>query len=159
MALLPLLDTNPIVRHVVGDHLDHTPRATAMFERIARSELRVRTTDTVIFEAIFTLEKLYKITRTAIRDALLAILRLPDVVLPGKVHYERVFDLWLQHRPLSFADCYHAAMVKRGAASAIISFDRGFDRLATVTRIEPQASAAYFRARYTSVRTRLSRSA
>jgi len=149
MALLPLLDTTPILRHVLNDHTDHTdhsPGAHALMRRIENGDLRVQTTDTMLFEAVYTLQTHYRATRTDIRDSLLEILRLPNVVLPGKAHYERVFELWLQHRPLSFADCYHAAMVERGAASAIISFDRGFDRLATVTRIEPEP-AAYLRAR------------
>ena len=57
MATRPFLDANIILRHILGDHPDHSPRATAYFGQIARGELTVRTTDTVVFEAVYALQR------------------------------------------------------------------------------------------------------
>ena len=137
MAGLPLLDTNPILRHVLDDHPDHAPRAHTLFARIEAGEERVQTTDTVIFEAAFTLEKFYKVPRAQVRETVLDLLQLPGIVLAGKRAYRRVFDLWVEHAGLSFADCYHAVLVERLQLPAIISFDTDFDRLPGIRRREP----------------------
>lgn len=137
MAGLPLLDTNPILRHVLSDHADHSPRAHALFARIEAGEERLVLTDTVIFEAAFTLERFYKVPRATIRTVLLDVLQLPGLVLAGKQSYRQVFDLWVAQTRLSFADCYHAVLVQRRKLSAIVTFDRDFDRVPGLTRLEP----------------------
>ena len=125
----PFLDTNVILRHVLGDNADHSPRATALFRRIERGELAVRLADTVVFETVFTLEKVYRIPRNAIRDAVQLILDLPGVILPGKTAYDPVFDLYVSRGALSFADCFHVVLAQRLQLSGIISFDREIGRV------------------------------
>ena len=99
----------------------------------------MRTTDTVLFEAAYTLESFYKVPRAEIAAQLLDILRLPGVILPGKRIYRRVFALYVQHRRLSFADCFHAALVERHGLDSILSFDKDFDRVPGLVREEPDA--------------------
>jgi len=137
MAAQAFLDTNVILRHILADHLDHSPRSTALFERIERNEITVRTSDTVIFESVFALEKLYQVPRTTIAEALLLVLAFPGIVLPGKEAYRSVFELYVTRRGLSFADCYHAVLMGRLGLSDILTFDRGFNNLPGVTRREP----------------------
>jgi predicted nucleic acid-binding protein len=133
----PFLDANIILRHVLSDDPNHSPRAQAYFRRIARREISVRTTDTVIFEAVFTLERTYKVSRHDIQEALTAILALPGVVLPGKRRYRRVFDLYVTFPGLSFADCFYISLMERLGLREIVSFDQGFDRVPGIIRQEP----------------------
>jgi predicted nucleic acid-binding protein len=132
-----LLDTNTLLRHVLGDHPKHSPRATAAIVAIERGERVVRLVDTVVFETVFTLQKTYGVPRTAIRDALRPIIDLPGIVLPGKRMYARVFDLWTGEPGLSFADCYHLCLAKQLNIPAIMTFDRKLSRVLGVERIEP----------------------
>ncbi|MGH2537465.1 MAG: PIN domain-containing protein [Candidatus Promineifilaceae bacterium] len=133
---LPFLDTNIFLRHLRQDHADHSPRATAYLARIEAGQTKARTADTVIFEAVFTLQKLYSQPREAIRDALLPIIELPGIVLPGKRRLRRAFDLYVDYN-LSFADAYHAALVEGLKLAEIVSFDRGYDRIPGLQRSEP----------------------
>ena len=137
MATVPFLETNIFLRHLTGDEPNHSPRATAYFDRIQKGNLVVRTSDTVVFEAVFTLQRFYRAPRTAIRDKLLPLLELPGVVLPGKDSYREVFDLYVSHPRASFADCYHAVLARQLGSAEIVSFDRDFDRLPGIVRIEP----------------------
>jgi predicted nucleic acid-binding protein len=137
MASVPFLETNVFVRHLTGDEPNHSPRATAYFDRIQRGELTVRTTDTVVFETVFTVQSFYRAPRTAIRDRLLPLIELAGVILPGKQHYAEIFDLYVAHPGISFADCCHAVLAKELGSTEIVSFDRDFDRLPGVTRVEP----------------------
>jgi predicted nucleic acid-binding protein len=131
------LDTNVLLRHLLQDHLDHSPRATALNAAIERGERTVRTTDTVVFETAFTLEKTYRVPRIEIRDNLQPILDLSGIVLPGKRIFVEVFSLYVDHSGLSFADCYHAALTRRLRLGSIISFDQRLGRVPGITRVEP----------------------
>ena len=136
MALLPFLDTNVLMRHLVRDDPDHSPRATAYLERIERGELRVRIADTVVFETAFLLERRYKQPKSAVRDALLPLLELPGIVLPSKRRLRRVFAYYVDYN-ISFADAYHAVLAESLGLDGVISFDRGYDRIPGLKREEP----------------------
>jgi hypothetical protein len=58
------------LRHLLRDHPDHSPRATALIAAIDQGDRTVRIADTAVFEAVFTLGKTYRVPRTEIRDAL-----------------------------------------------------------------------------------------
>jgi predicted nucleic acid-binding protein len=124
------------LRHLLGDHADHSPRATALIAKIEQGALRVRTADTVIFETVFTLERTYRQPKALIRDAVLALVELSGVELPGKRMLRRVFELYVDLN-LPFADAYHAALMERHGLDQILSYDRDFDRIPGVKRIEP----------------------
>jgi predicted nucleic acid-binding protein len=130
------LDTNVILRHLLGDHPEHSPRSTAYLRRVEAGELQVQTADTVIFETVFTLERFYKLKKESIRDVLLPLLDLPGIVLPGKTRFDLVFDLYVKHN-LSFPDAYHATLAQHLGLADILSFDRGFDRVEGIRRVEP----------------------
>lgn len=136
MARPRFLDTNVFIRHLLYDHPDHSPRSTLCFDRIEHGGLRVRVTDTVIFETVFTMEKFYRQPRSLIRDNVLPLVELPGVVLPGKRRLRRTFALYVD-TSLSFADCYHVATSEILRLPAFISFDRGLDRVLGLQRMEP----------------------
>lgn len=132
-----LLDTNVVLRHVLNDNPDHSPRATALIAAIQQGERIVRLADTVIFETVYVLEKFYRISRSEIRDGLQPLLDLPGIVLPGKQIYQEVFGLWVREPSLSFADCYHLFFAQHHHLSSIISFDRKLGRKTSIVRVEP----------------------
>ena len=133
---LPFLDTNILLRHVLNDDPDQSPRATAYLALIEQGEIKAHSADTVIFEAVFTLERRYRRPKQRIRDALLPLIELPGIVLPGKRRFRQVFHLYVE-RNLPFADAYHAVLMARRKLVTIVTFDRDFDRIAGIERIEP----------------------
>jgi predicted nucleic acid-binding protein len=70
-----------------------------------------------------------------IRGAMLPLLALENMALTDRRLIGRAFDLYVTTR-LSFADAYHAALAER-TGGEIVSFDRGFDRIPGIKRIEP----------------------
>lgn len=136
MATLPFLDTNVILRHLLQDDPQQSPRSTAYLRRIESGDVQVRTADTVVFETVFTLQRQYKVPRLEVRDAVLPLLELPGIVLPGKRRFREVFDIFAGLN-VSFIDAYHAVLMKRLGLQEIVSFDRGIDRIQGLRRIEP----------------------
>lgn len=133
---LSLLDTNILLRHLGQDHPDHSPRASAYLRRVQNGEIQVRTNELVIFEAVFTLERTYKVPKAAIRAQLLPLIELPGVVLPGKRRLRQVFEVYVREN-VSFVDAYHAVLIRELGLAGVVSFDHGFDRIPGLTRVEP----------------------
>ena len=133
---LPFLDTNILLRHLSQDHPDHSPRATALLKAIEDGKLRVRLNDMVIAETVFTLERSYKVPKAHIASALLSLISLPGMELRGKRKFARVFDLYVGLN-ISYADAYLAVAMRQARSSQIYSFDRDFDRVAGISRVEP----------------------
>ena len=130
----PFLDTNILLRHLLQDDPEQSPKATAYLMRIEAGEIQVRTADTVIFETVFTLQRTYKAPREGIRDNLLPLIELPGILLPGKRRFRRVFALYVE-RNLPFADAYHAVLMEQMHLTEIATFDTHFDTIPGIQRI------------------------
>jgi predicted nucleic acid-binding protein len=133
---LPFLDTYILVRHFTQDHSIQSPRASAYLQRIEDGDVRVHTEPTVTFETVYLLGKQYKIPRTVVRDGLLALLDLPGIAMPGKKRIRDAFALYIE-RNLPFADACHIAAMRAEGLNEIVTFDREFDRISGIARIEP----------------------
>jgi len=131
----PFLDTNILLRHLLGDVPEQSTRARALLKRVEGGH-RVRVTESVVFEVVFTLQRTYKKSRQEISDNLLPILELPGIALPGKSIIREAFRLYLQ-TPLSIIDAYHAALMADLGLTEIYSFDPHFDHVPGITRLEP----------------------
>lgn len=136
MARFPLVDTNIFLRHLRQDHPDYSRRASAYFEQIARGDLVVETSLPVVFETVYTLQRFYQQPKAAIRDNVLPLLELPGVRLQHMRRIRRTFDLYVSYN-LSLADAYQAALVLEQGHPALVSFDRNYDRVPGVPRVEP----------------------
>jgi predicted nucleic acid-binding protein len=134
MALL-FLDTNIFLRHLLQDDPTQSPKASAFLKRIEEGSVKVRTSDTVIFETVFTLQKAYRQPKQAISDALLPLLELPGIMLPSKRRYRKVFSLYVDSN-LPFADAYHAVLMEQLNLTEIVTFDTDFDRIKGITRVK-----------------------
>src|SRR5437667_12647566 len=93
---LPFLDTNVLRRPFLDDHPDHSPRATAYLNRIEAGELEVRTSDIVIFETVFLLERRYHHSKASITEAMTGLLDLRGIVLPGQRRFRKSFNLYIE---------------------------------------------------------------
>ncbi len=132
---MPFLDTNLLLRHLLGDVPEQSARAHVLLKRV-EGGLRVRVTESIVFEAVFTLQRTYKKSRQEISDNLLPILELPGISLPGKAIIREAFRLFLE-TPLSIVDACHAALMADLGLTEIYSFDPHFDHVPGITRLEP----------------------
>ena len=132
------LDTNVFLRHLLGDDPERSRGATACFHAVEQGVARARTSDTVVFGMVFALERGHRRSKAEIRSALLPLLELPGIVLAGKRKFREVFRLYVD-KNIPFADAHHAVMMRKLALSEVVSFDRDFNRIETVQRVEPDS--------------------
>jgi predicted nucleic acid-binding protein len=136
VATLPVVDANVFVRHVRQDHADHSPRATAYLLRIRRGELVAKTTDLVVSETVYVLQSFYHMAKPAIADALLPLIALENLKIPNKARLRKTFAWYVRYN-LSFVDASLAVLTQAQQLPAVVSFDRGYDRVPGIRRVEP----------------------
>ena len=80
-----IIDTNVIIRFLIGDHEAFLKQSTALFESVARREQEIIILDTVLMEALFVLVKFYKLDKEEVVNDLKAIIALDGVINSDKM--------------------------------------------------------------------------
>lgn len=137
MKSIGLIDTNILLRSVVGDVPQQAKAAGLLLDQIAQGDVAGFVPITVVQEFVFVLERTYLVPRAdvagAIRD-MIAITNLEvehaDVVLD-------CLDDYVARGGISFPDAFHCALARARYGGAIVSFDRKISIVPGVNRIEP----------------------
>ena len=107
-----LIDTNVIVRFLMGDDPPKAARATALMERVERAEETVELSDEVIVESVWTLDSFYQVPRSEIFQRMTGVLSFAGI----RVNSKDVLLDALQRFANSnadFVDCLLAARCRR----------------------------------------------
>ncbi|MDQ2783687.1 MAG: PIN domain-containing protein [Chloroflexota bacterium] len=134
---LRFLDTNVLLRYLTRDDERKATAAFALLQRIERGEERVVTTQAVIFETVFTLQRFYKVPRPEVQALVLPIIMLRGVQLPNKPLYQEAFSLYAAQK-ISLPDAWNAVFMRARGLTEIYSWDTDFDEMDWLTRIEPR---------------------
>ena len=136
--LLALLDDKTAAR--LRRKYEKARKALALLHRIEQGDERVETSLLVFFEVIFTLERTYNVPRARIHALVSPVLELPGLSLPGKSILLNTLDRFaVTSRKVSFVDLYIAHDAQSRGISEIYSWDRDFDRIEGITRVEPNS--------------------
>ena len=132
------LDANLFVRVLTQDNPDMLRRALDLFERISAGQEEVYVLEATVAEVVYVLSSrsLYSLPRDVIRDSLTPLLVLRSLRVEHKERCLRALDIFVENRSLGFGDSLLAAAALDDDGR-VYSFDRGFDRLAGISRLEP----------------------
>jgi predicted nucleic acid-binding protein len=131
------VDTNILLRYLVRDNQEQAERSLNLLLRVERGEEKVYTSSLVIFETVFTLQKFYKVPRQDIAEQLLTIISLRNFHVPEKDVYRRAFNLYIS-KNIPFGDAYNAAYALEEEQPVVYSWDKDFDKIDGITRVEPE---------------------
>ena len=124
-----LVDTNILIRYVIGDDPPKAERARSLMARIARGEETVRIPIEVVTESVWTLEKRYQVPRPDIAARLRVLFARPGVLVGSAPLVDGALELYGRHH-IDFVDCLLAAR-SRLSGIPVYSFDRtDFKKLA-----------------------------
>lgn len=130
------LDTNILLRYLTKDDEQKARSAFDLLIKVEQGEKKVITSSLVIFETIFTLQRFYRVPREQIRELILPIISLRGLHLAGKNVYYQAFEFYVT-RNISFADAYNTAFMLSEQINCIYSWDRDFDNIEGIIRLEP----------------------
>lgn len=130
------VDTNVFLRYLTADLANQSPQAIDLFLAIEAGHEQVQTSQVVVLEVVFTLQSFYRLPLENVRELLLPVIRLPGIHLSRKDFVESAFDLAIA-KNIDFQDALNAVYMRALGLDEIYSWDRHFDRIDGITRIEP----------------------
>ena len=135
---MEIVDANIFIRSITQDDPAAGPRALAYLDDLAEEPVRAMTTEAVVAEVVYILgaKTHYALARSRIVEELATILALPGLVIEHRTAIRRALDVY-GGTSVDFPDALMVAHAERIGASAIVSFDRDYDRFPSVTRREP----------------------
>ena len=137
---MKFLDTNIILRFLTRDDVEKADACLRLFQQVQLGEEELLTCEAVVSEVVYVLSSPragYRLSHEAIRSRLVPILTLRGLRLPQKRVYLRALDVYASSPFLDFEDALAVAHMERLDVSEIVSYDRDFDRLAGLRRVEP----------------------
>ncbi len=78
--MIYLIDTNVIIRFLVGDHPEHLAIATDIFTKIEEGEYEVEILESVLMEVLFVLTRFYELPKADVIEDLKKIIALRGMV-------------------------------------------------------------------------------
>ena len=130
------VDANVVLRLLVGNPPDMAARARALFERMERGELELVLDVIALAECVWTLQSFYKRTPAVIAPTMRELLLLPNLEVPERGLLLEALTLY-EERGVDFVDALLAARLHSDGSDKIYSFDRHFDRLPEIQRLDP----------------------
>ena len=106
-----LLDTNIIIRFLVGDNEEHLAKSTEYFEQIELGSMEVEILSGVLMEAFFVLTKFYKLPKIEVISDLKTILSFEGVVNKDKVILFETLSI-IENKNIDFVDALICAKCK-----------------------------------------------
>ena len=116
-----LLDTNVIIRFLVGDEEVHLAKSIEYFKEIETAKLQVEILEGVLMEAFFVLTKFYKIPKQEVINDLKTILALDGVINNNKIILHETLNI-IENKNIDFVDALICAKSKLQGYGKI-SFD------------------------------------
>lgn len=134
------LDANIIVRYLTRDDEAKAQACYRLLQRVESGEEELFTSEAIVSEVVYVLSSQrvgYGLSHEDIRARLLPILALRGLRLPQKRVYVRALDLYAWSPFLDFEDALAVAHMEHQGITEIVSYDRDFDRIASLERVEP----------------------
>ena len=136
---MPFIDANVFIRYLTRDDPQKADACFALFQRAKQDEIALVATESVIAEVVYVLSsrQLYALPRRRIRDLLYPLLSLPGLRLAQRRTYLRALDVYAAYT-IDFEDALIVAQMERHGETELYSYDRDFDQVPGITRVEPE---------------------
>jgi len=103
------------------------PSQTLAIQRLIDSGKPYEVYDAALIEMIFVLENLQEIERPLIHQVIQAIFSEPGLRCDREL-FELAFVSYLEHKSLSFMDCYLAAKATMRESTPLLTFDKALSK-------------------------------
>lgn len=113
------IDTNAIIRVITNDVPEKRDKVVIL---LSNPRYRIHIADLAIYEAFYVLTTLYEYPRDILVKKMKYFLSI-DSIECSRGLFEKVFDAFLEHPKLSFADCYLAEYASENNHIPLYTFD------------------------------------
>jgi predicted nucleic acid-binding protein len=129
-------DTNVLVRLLTDDPPDQAAAAESALDASGAGRFVVILTDVVVAELAYVLTEVYELRPVEASDRIAELLDLEGIEVADQNVLRTTLEIWSRGK-LDFADAYLAALTQLTRDTGVLSFDKDFDRIDGVRRINP----------------------
>ena len=135
---MSFVDTNIFIRYLTNDDPAKAQACFTLFQETKNNNINLITTEAVVAEVVYVLssKRLYNLPRNDIRARLYPLLSLPSLSLPNRQAILQALDIYVTYT-IDFEDALIVAHMHSRHESQVYSYDRGFDKIQGVKRLEP----------------------
>ena len=133
---MKFIDTNIFIRFLTNDIPEKADACESIFQKAAEKNETLFTTEMVIAEIIWVLESYYELPKKEVQEMVEKILITPFLSCPKKNLILNALILYGE-KNIDYIDAYNASILKEQGIKDIFSYDRHYDRIEWVSRIEP----------------------
>jgi predicted nucleic acid-binding protein len=131
-----VIDANIVLRFLTRDQPEQAARCKALFARLETGEEVAYIPEVAVSEVVWTLRSFYKWPPQRIRRFVGQVVALKGVWLQERGKLLQALALFAE-KNIDFSDALIAAEMLTRGYTEIYSYDRHFDKLAEVERVEP----------------------
>ena len=130
------VDTNIFLRFLLNDDPQKADACEELFRKAIAGKESLFTSDMVVAEIIWVLESYYELEKQDIREKLEKILNTRNLHCPNTEIIINALSLYVE-KNIDYIDSYNAFLLSTHKMSEIYSYDKHFDRIDWLTRVEP----------------------
>jgi len=130
------LDTNIFLRYFLKENELVFRRLEKLFSEIILGNIIGVSNAMVIAEVVWVLSRSYKWNKEKICDNIEFILITPNIRFKDKAILVNAVNVY-KEKNIGFIDAYNYSFMRANSIDEIYSFDRDFDKLKDVKRLEP----------------------
>jgi predicted nucleic acid-binding protein len=134
-----LVDANIILRFLTQDPPDMAQKSKILFKQADEGSVGLVILPITIAEVVWVLESYYGYPKNQVEETLADFLCCEGLLVEQKNLIQEALSLYQKYN-LDFADALMAATALRKGPLSIFSFDRHFDRVEGIERLEPEAA-------------------
>ncbi len=132
-----LVDANVILRFITKDPPDIAEASRNLFMQADAGKVDLIILTITVAEVLWVLESFYGYPKLQVAETIGAFLQCDGLQVEQANLIHKALGLYLKNN-LDFADAIMAAMALRKGPLSIYSFDRHFDRVQGIERLEPK---------------------
>ena len=130
------IDANIVLRFLTNDTPEQAKRCAELMEKIKAGEEKVFLPDIYIADIVWTLEKFYKMSRENIRKVIIAIVTMSGLATANSDTVLAALDTYAASK-IDWLDSFAAAQMIDMGIDTIYTFDKHFDKIDGIIKIEP----------------------
>ena len=133
---MKFINTNIFIRFLTNDIPDKAAACEDIFREAAEKNESLFTTEMVIAEIIWVLESYYELPKKEVQEMVEKILITPFLLCPQKDLILNALTLY-GDKNVDYIVAYNASILREQGIKEVYSYDRHFDKIDWVRRLEP----------------------
>jgi len=130
------IDTNIFLRYLTGDDPSKYDKCREIFKKAIEGKIALVTSGMVIAELVWTLLSYYKVAKAEVVEKISIIVSTENLYVPDKNIITDALVLY-SRKNIDYIDAYNAVFMKYHGLDEIYSYDRDFDAIEDIKRMEP----------------------